>query len=423
MEALFPMDQYQGMKICVALSGGLDSVCLLYAFRREASKYGITLTAAHLEHGIRGEESLRDLNFCENLCREWGIELISRRISVPSVAKDSGRGIEETAREIRYRFFENIISSGKADFVATAHHMNDVAETILFRLARGTALAGMHGITEHGGFIRPLLHVTRRELEQYASVNNLPHVEDSTNGDEAYARNRIRRSVLPALEEINGLAVEHIARFASLSAADDDLLTSLADEKIVRRAGERAVPIDLPEPLFLRAALICMKECGMLKDYTYEQLGGILRLRSLQSGKKMKLSDGEAVREYGYIVFYRPEPDFEGETPFYAEIGTLFAVGGVEMGIFSDGGGLRADLDAFPEGAVVRTRQEGDFITPYRGREKSLKKFLTDRKISARLGRKLPLVCKGSEVLVVSGVEISDKVKITDKTVRRGYIR
>ena len=237
MDALFPMEKYQGMKICVALSGGLDSVCLLHAFRSYTELYGITLTAAHLEHGIRGEESLRDLKFCEDLCRDWGIELISQRVPVPFIAMSSGRGVEEAAREVRYGFFQSIMASGKADVVATAHHMNDVAETILFRLARGTALAGMHGITEHGGFIRPMLHITRKELEDYASSNNLPHVDDSTNGDETYARNRIRHSVLPALQEVNERAVEHIARFASLSAADDDFLQGLADEKIVRSAG------------------------------------------------------------------------------------------------------------------------------------------------------------------------------------------
>ena len=427
MYALFPMEKYQGMKICVALSGGLDSVCLLHAFHYYAEQYGITLTAAHLEHGIRGEESLRDLKFCEDLCREWGVELISVRVPIPFIAKGSGRCIEEVARETRYGFFQSIIESGKADFVATAHHMNDVAETILFRLSRGTALAGMHGITEHDGFIRPMLHITRKELEYYADLNHLPYVDDSTNDDENYARNRIRHSVLPALQEVNERTVEHIARFASLAAADDDFLQELADEKIVRRAGECAVPLDLPDPLFLRASIISMKECGMLKDYTYEQLSGVMRLRTLQSGKRVKLScGGEAVREYGHVVFFRPHVgDFGFEIPFFAEKGEYEAP--VPFSVRSEKSGsekteLCVDLDAFPEGAVVRCRREGDYIVPCNGQKKTLKKFLTGRKISARLSKELPLIAKGSEVLVVVGVEISDKVKITDKTVRRGYI-
>ena len=427
MYALFPMEKYQGKKICVALSGGLDSVCLLHAFRHYAEKYDILLTAAHLEHGIRGEESLRDLKFCEDLCKEWGIELISVRVPIPFIAKGSGRCIEEVARETRYGFFQSIMESGKADFVATAHHMNDVAETILFRLSRGTALAGMHGITEHDGFIRPMLHITRKELEYYAEINNLPHVDDSTNDDETYARNRIRHSVLPALLEVNERAVEHIARFASLSAADDDFLQALADEKVVRRAGECAVPLDLPDPLFLRASIISMKECGMLKDYTYEQLSGVMRLRELQSGKRVKLScGGEAVREYGHIVFFRPcVGKTETEIPFSAQEGEYdapvpFSVTGEKKGASKTE--LCVDLDAFPEGCVVRSRRKGDYIVPCNGQKKTLKKFLTGRKISARRGRDLPLVAKDSEVLVVVGVEISDKVKITDKTVRRGYI-
>ena len=427
MYALFPMEKYQGMRICVALSGGLDSVCLLHAFHYYAEQYDITLIAAHLEHGIRGEESLRDLAFCENLCKEWGIELISVRVPIPFIAKGSGRSIEEVARETRYGFFQSIIESGRADVVATAHHMNDVAETILFRLSRGTALAGMHGITEHDGFIRPMLHITRKELEYYADLNKLPHVDDSTNDDETYARNRIRHSALPALEEVNERAVEHIARFAALAAADDDFLQTLADEKILRRLGERAVPVDLPDPLFLRASIISMKECGMLKDYTYEQLSGVMRLRTLQSGKRVKLScGGEAVREYGHIVFFRPHANNSGEElPFLAQEGEYetpapFHVKSEKKG--SDKRALCVDLDAFPEGCVVRSRREGDYIVPCNGQKKTLKKFLTGRKISARQGKELPLIARGSEVLVVVGVEISDKVKITDKTVRRGYI-
>lgn len=422
---LFSAEKYRGLRVCVALSGGLDSVCLLHAFRACAEEYRVTLSACHLEHGIRGEESLRDMRFCESLCAAWSVPLYTERVPVQALAESAGKGLEEVGREVRYRFFASIVESGKADVVATAHQMNDVAETVLFRMARGTALAGMRGITEHSGVIRPLLGVTRRELERYAEHFKLPHIEDSTNFDENYSRNRIRHSVLAPLEEVNEEAVSHIARFASFAAEDDEFLQQLAAEKIVRRAGEYAVPVELPDPLFLRACVRAMKELGALEGYTYAQLGGLLRLRELQSGKRASLACGrEAVREYGHVVFYNVESTFGGEIPFAANVGTMYEIGSSKFTVSGESGenALRVDLDRFPEGCVVRTRREGDFITPYHAQGKSLKKFLTDRKVSARLGRKLPLIAKGSEILVVVGVEIADSVKVTESTKRIGFV-
>ncbi|MBR7186332.1 MAG: tRNA lysidine(34) synthetase TilS [Clostridia bacterium] len=420
---LFDAEQYRGMKVCIALSGGLDSVCLLHAFHSIAHAYDIALLALHVEHGIRGEESLRDLTFCEALCRDWQIPLFVERANVPALSLEYSQGIEETARRVRYAAFEKIIAEGRADVVATAHHLNDVAETVLFRLARGTSAAGMRAITQREGIVRPLLATSREELTKYAEENGLYHVEDSTNENEAYARNKIRRTVIPALESISDRASLHIARFAALTAADDAYLQELAASRIVQKNGEACVPVELPEPLFLRACLACMKALGAQRDYTGANLEEVARLRSLQSGKKASLPNGvEAIRDREHIVFYGCDSVSEKEAPFIGE--GVYSVGSFAFSVSSkeENGALRVDLDAFPEGCVVRARREGDVFTPYRAPNKTLKKFLSDRKIAARLGRKLPLIANGSEVLAVIGVEISDKVKVTNSTARVGYI-
>ena len=432
---LFSPAIYRGMRICVALSGGLDSVCLLHYLREHAAAYQITLSAAHLDHGIRGEESLRDRLFCEELCQEWGIPLYTECADVPALVKEHGGGVEEVARAVRYAFFRRLVSEDRADAVATAHHLNDVAETVLFRLVRGTSSAGMRAITEYEGIVRPLLSVTREQLKEYADEKGLYHVQDSSNENENYTRNYIRHTVFPALEKISPNAQEHLARFASLVAEEDAFLEELACERIVRRLDEELVPVDLPDVLFFRACLQCMRK-SEIYGYTGANFLEIARLRTLQSGKRVSLPNGRAaIREGNYIVFYMPElfgedamkregisPDsyecpFTNDTSLYT-MPAPFAVSTNERE-----GALRVDLDAFPDGCVVRTRREGDFITPYGGRQKPLKKFLTGKKISARLGRKLPLIACGSEVLVVVGVEISDRVKVTEKTVRCGYIR
>ena len=406
---LFSLKPYRGMRICVAFSGGADSVCLLHYYFSRMTDCQISLSAIHIEHGIRGEESLRDLKFCENFCKELGIPLKIVRKDVPGLSKMTGQGLEETGRAVRYKAFSEVIESGEADFVATAHHMSDVAETVLFRLARGTALSGMRTITERNKIIRPLLHTSRALIEQYLEENNLPHVEDGTNTDEAYTRNYIRRTVLPAMEKISGNAAEHLARFSALAAADDEYLYGLAQREITVFQGDFFVPAGLPLPLFSRACLIAMKGVGIAKDYTSVHFEDIAKLRELQSGKKINLPGGaDAAREYDSIVFYKPVPPIQ-EKPFVPEEWIV------------ERGKLRVDLDSFPDGCVVRNRRGGDFIISFGGQKKTLKKYLTDKKISARAGKKLCLIANGSEILVIVGVEISDKVKITDRTKRVGY--
>ncbi len=408
---LFNLEQYRGKRVCVALSGGADSVCLLHCFYTRMQEYGVILSAIHVEHGIRGEESLRDMAFCEVLCKEWGVPIKTVRADVPALIEENGGGnVESAARLVRLNAFRELIDHDEADLVATAHHQNDVAETVLFRLARGTSPAGMKTIQNFPFLVRPLLGVSRGAILQYVRENGLPYVEDSTNSDESYTRNYIRHTVLPAFEKIHGNAVEHLARFAEQCARDDEYLTDLAKKEIkyIGAHGDMLVPVNLPEPLFSRACLICM---GTKTDYTSANLEEISKLKTLQTGKKVCLPCGKtAAREYGNVVFYYEDAKPIEERPFEEDFFVL-----------APRPGLRADLDAFPAGCVVRARRERDFITPYGGQKKTLKKFLTDRKISARLGRRLSLVACGSEILVVVGVEISDKVKVTENTKRVGY--
>ncbi len=381
--------------------------------------YDIILTAVTCEHGIRGETSLRDLAFVRELCEKRNIPLFEFRADVPALAKASGRGIEEEARLFRYRCFEEIVERGDADAVATAHHSDDLAETVLFRLARGTSVSGINAIRERSGIVRPFLGVSRAEILAYVAERSLPYVEDETNADERYRRNYIRHTVLPALESVVHGAGKHIAAFALRAGEDDELLCRFARERI-RKDGETfRIPVDLPRPLFLRAVVIAASELATFRDYTESTLKEAEKLLFLQSGRKISLGCGaEAVREGGEIVLYLPREPFAGEISF-AE--GEFAVGPYRVTVGSEGP-LRADFDAFPQDCVLRVRREGDVFVPYGGGKKSLKAFLTDRKIPARKGRELPLVAKGNEIFVVCGVEISDRVKVTKDTVREIHL-
>lgn len=436
---LFDAKIYQNRRICVAFSGGMDSVCLLHALKEQAKTYDLTLSAVHVEHGIRGEESLRDMNFCRDLCEKWGIPLQIERFDVPKLTEERGGSLEQNARAVRYHVFQTILESG-VDLVATAHHMDDVAETILFRLARGTGLSGMKAITEYGGIVRPLLGVTRQEIATYVAKNGLPHVEDSTNADENYTRNYIRHSVLPAFEKIHQGAANHLVEFAALAAEEDEFLQTMAKNSIVHVLGEERVPVDLPDVLFRRACLICMRQSVEGGDVRRANVAEIEKLKNLQSGKKVAVplpdemkGEGKlyAIREGKEIVFdWVKDKAAEEACPFVAESSDYvspapFSVrecGTDEPPMTGERRRLFVDLDAFPKGCVVRTRREGDVITPYHAPRVPLKKFLTNRKIPSRLSRKLPVIADGNDILVVVGVEISDRVKVTEKTMRKGII-
>lgn len=444
---LFPIQSYKNKKICVAVSGGADSVCLLHFFYTRAEKYRIVLSAVTCEHGIRGESSLKDLAFVEELCRQWEIPLRVFRADVPGMAKTAGIGLEEAGRNFRYSCFNAVLKGADGvDFVATAHHKGDLIETVLFRLIRGTSLGGLDVFPERQGIIRPLSAVTRAQILDYVNENSLPYVTDESNTDEKYTRNFLRHTVLPSLEKAVSGAGEHLAEFAERAVRDDGYLQELAQRKIKHRtSGESSVPAELPLPLFTRACVQIFKEYGIVKDYTGANLQDVAELKCLQSGKRICLPNGlAAAREYEEIVFYRPDnplqQPFAGELPF--SVGSFSLNGhGLIVAEEIDGEALHeryapdpqcaptdtaralaVDLDAFPAGCVIRTRREGDAITPFGGGRKTLKKFLTDKKISARRGRLLPLVAKGSEIYAVCGVEIADRVKITAQTTRKGYI-
>ncbi len=427
---LFDAEKYRDRRVCVALSGGVDSVCLLFAFKAQAAAKNITLSAIHVEHGLRGEESLRDMRFCKALCADWEIPLKIVRADVAQLVKEGAGSVEETARAVRYAAFRALLEGGEADLVATAHHLDDVAETVLFRLARGTGLAGMRAIEEYGGVVRPLLSCTRAEIAAYADENALPHVEDSTNENENFTRNYIRKTALPAFEKIHCGAKKHLAAFASLAAEEDGYLQTLAENAIVRTENEARVPVDLPDVLFRRACLSLVR--GLVgADYTRAAVEEIMRLRTAQSGKRTEIfARGEtcqAVREGKCIVFCRTRSG-SGEETAFVPAASVYAHP-MPFSVREDGedenlghGALLVDLDAFPAGCVVRTRRAGDEITPYHAPHKPLKKFLTDRKIPARVSQNLPVIARGSEVYVVVGVEVADSVKVTEKTVRKGTI-
>lgn len=428
---------YGNKRICVAVSGGKDSMALLHYLFTHAKDYGITLSALNCEHGIRGEESERESAFVEAYC---GGNCIPLRLFK---AERGALNSENAARIWRWNCYNTVIRDGQADLVATAHHMSDNAETVLFNLARGSALSGMTGIGDLPSLhlIRPLISCTREEIDAYVEENGLPFVTDKSNDTDDFTRNKIRHNVLPALEEAVPGAVKNIFRFSRLASEDEEYFDGKVREIVVRRQTYGCLIKPCKERvIFRRAAHKIIAEGYQKKDYTAEMLNRLFDLQSAENGKRFEFLGLVAVKESGGIAIVDGgEFAYESEgMPFYESLdcdyvmryaGQPASVGRAEN--FNSGIDhlseldptlkvLKFDLDKIPQSAVIRFKRTGDRFTKFGGGSKSLGDYLTDKKVPQSMRGKLPLVCDGSEVLIVGGVEISDKVKITDATKQVG---
>ncbi|HNX63637.1 MAG TPA: tRNA lysidine(34) synthetase TilS [Oscillospiraceae bacterium] len=210
--------------ILVGLSGGADSVSLLLNLLELKEKLNLSLSAVHINHCLRGEESDNDEKFCIGLCEKSGVTLYTERINVLEYCNENNFSVEEGARILRYKAFEKYRNGGK---IATAHNLSDNAETVIFNLTRGTGLKGLCGIPEkRDDIIRPLLSVSRSEIEEYLKEKNQPYVTDSTNLCEMYSRNKIRKNVIPVLSEINPAFLYSVKNTSDILKDEEDFLNS-----------------------------------------------------------------------------------------------------------------------------------------------------------------------------------------------------
>jgi tRNA(Ile)-lysidine synthetase, N-terminal domain len=222
--------------ILVAFSGGIDSSSLAVALQRLKEPLKIKrLALLHINHLLRGEESYRDENFARSFAQKYSLELFVERVDVPSLAKKRGGNIEATAREERYRLFEEVRKREGFDLVATAHHLGDLVETIILWLTRGTGLEGLLGFEPvEGNIVRPFYLATRQEIEDFAKKQALEWVEDSTNYDLSLARNRIRHRVVPELKAINPNLEESVLRMREILKEENELLEKLVQNALLR---------------------------------------------------------------------------------------------------------------------------------------------------------------------------------------------
>ena len=235
-----------GERVLCAVSGGADSMCLLAQMLSLAAQTGFTVLCAHFDHRQRGEESQRDAEFVRAYCAEHAVPCFVE-------AYEGGRRDEAALRDARYAFLRRVAAEHNCRWIATAHTADDQLETMLLNLARGSGLRGMTGIAPvQGDLLRPMLDTTRADVEDYLRAHQIPHVEDSSNASDAYARNRLRRSAVPAMLSVNAQAVRHAAETAALLREDADFLDSLARQALDRDGASLETLRSLPRPIRAR---------------------------------------------------------------------------------------------------------------------------------------------------------------------------
>lgn len=434
--------KYSNMKICVAVSGGRDSMALLHYLSVSGREYGISVCAVNFDHKMRGESSARDSAFVAEYCKKKGIPLLFYAWN------GGGAKTEAAAREWRLEKYAEavlpcVLRDGTewkgADAVATAHHLNDNAETVLFNLARGSGLSGLTGIKDEefsGGsrvwkLIRPFAQTPRAEIDKYISENGIPYVDDETNFTDDYTRNKIRRNVLPELESAVSGAANAIYRFSRIAAEDEKYFENLIEKSrlvektpfgyFITHCEEKAV--------FSRAVLKVFSEWG-IRDYVSGWINSLYGLQFVGNGKKFEFDGCTAYSEEGKIAICIKKNgetsddgvDFSdylalGRKSFSGQPLLFCADGDFKPDTnFSPMKILRLDLDKIPEGAVLRFMRAGDRFEKFGGGAKNLGSYFTDIKIPVRLRAKIPVVAKGNVIYIVCGIEISESVRVDGDT-------
>lgn len=433
-----------GDSIVVGLSGGADSCALTMLLAGLIPEYGIKITAVHINHGIRGEEADSDEDFAYSFCKKLGVDFVSYHCDVPSEAKKRGVGEEEAGRLVRYEKFRETALKTGADKIAVAHNMNDTAETLMMNLCRGAGLKGMSGISPVSeNIIRPLIHCSRREIEDYCMENEIDYRTDSTNLQNDYTRNKIRNILFPWLREnINPSADFNMAKTASIFREEDAFL-----EKLAQTAFEASL-ISSDESRVVLDAQKLIKEDGVIIKRVLRTALRILRndTRDLgrvhtddaenilfgQTGKKINLPGNICVaKSYGTLEVYKNSGRKEGfcydlmleEKIYIPEINKFVLLSEKRKNLDDNCINVytkKIDYDKIKNRIQIRTRQNGDIFS-IKGGKKKIKDVFIDDKIPADKRDLFPLIADGNNIIAI-GKRLGFDYYVSDKTVKVLYI-
>lgn len=423
-------------KVLVALSGGADSVCLLHCLLALAPSFNLSVSAAHVNHGLRGQDADDDETFVRTLCAKWGISLHVKKADVSQVAKQRKVGLEEAGRYVRYCFFEELKEEYGFTTIATAHHAGDNVETVLMRLMRGTGPLGLSGIPyRNEAVIRPLLDVSKQEIEAYITDQNLSYRTDFSNFDKAFTRNRVRHELLPLIEEkfnpdFSQSFQEQIGLYSACGAyikGEADKLFARVMQPVFEGYGFNCNKL-LAENEFLVSTMlhqIVTNICGG-KEVSQKHIEAVVGMIKAQSGAVML--PGSVLAEICHGVLYIRK-DVE-EKPFCYQFASRVYIREADCYI------TVTELEEMPKERgrqvvyldpdklrgkklTIRSRAEGDVFYPV-GMEgkKKLQDFFVDQKVPRFMRDKVPILTADDEIVWVAGYRLDRRFAVTNEKIR-----
>ncbi len=414
-----------GDKVLIGLSGGGDSVALLHILKSLCTRLDFTICAAHLNHGIRGEAAHEDAEFVHDLCDFYGIRAYGGYADIPRLARQRGETLEQAGRMLRYDFLEEAKAFFGADKIAVAHHMDDQAESILLHLVRGSGLRGLCGMApRRGDIIRPLLCLSKAEIESYLTNENLPYCTDATNFIAEGTRNKLRLETIPYLKrEFNPRLVESLCAMGEMLSEDEGYLCQIAERELnaARREGgfDRAALSRLPRPILSRCIRAALNEIGALTDAERGHIDSIIRLLSARTGARIEIPGADVWTSYELICFghyIKQTGEWEqplclnGETD--TEAGTYRVAKCAVTDRPRDRYSACIDADKLPADTLIRQRRAGDrFHRINAPGSKKLKDAYIDAKLP-REKRDLALIASGRDVLFAPGLGAAESIKL-----------
>lgn len=450
----------KGDVVVTGVSGGADSVCLLFVLCALRKKLGFGILVCHVNHGLRGAAADRDEEYVKKLCGQLNVPCRIFHKNVELIARKWKQSPEEAGRTARREAFETVCQENGGTKIATAHHRNDNAETVLLNLARGTGLKGMCGIRPvRGKWIRPLLPLSRRQIEEYLDGKKISWQEDATNGEDDYTRNRIRHNVIPVLEEqINSCSVQHIDELSWQAREIWEYLEYGTEQAWARcvavkpdpakSAGAKAPPaLEIAALSFrqerpavqkqlLRKCLAFVK--GGEKDIAAVHIEDLLLLFDRQTGRKLDLPGEIRAERTGSGVWLGKRTAETASRPpeeIMLNIPGTTRIPGTDLRIvcdFVEGADISQakempqksytkwiDYDIIKDTVSVRTRQSGDyFVIDTEGKQQKLKSYFINEKIPRSERDKMLLIADGHHIIWIPGRRMSRAYQIKNGTKR-----
>jgi len=399
----------KGDRVLIGVSGGADSIALLEFFVSVKEKYDLDICVAHIEHGIRGEDSVNDAEFVENYCKKLGVNFYLKTIDAPNLAKKAKMGVEEYSRMARYDFFNTI----ECDKIATAHNLTDNIETLLFRLARGTGLKGACSIPAvRGKIIRPFIEVSSGEIRKWCNDNNIPYRVDCTNSDSAYSRNLIRLEILPLFEKLNANYQDNIENFISDVNEDyafiDDYVKSIYPVIVKNNEIDLTKLNELDLSIKKRILIMFFDENGYSLSRIHLQ--SVIDI-TLKSGKSQIKENVFAISAKGKIRIAKFN-DLNKKDEFVTKI--------LNIDEFKDKNiDFYCDCDKIVGNIIIRAKQAGDRIKPAgRNVSKTLKKLFNESAYPIEKRDKKIVVCDDFGIVGVIGLCADERVKVDSNTAK-----